>query len=386
MRNVSSFVKDGVSAGLINYMGAFFNLAALLAILRQGQLRLSKYNKSFVLPIVFWIILVVINSLLTSDSIGRILKNFNYSSMWATHFLIYYIIASKTALDERRIVSTFSILAMLASFLVMVLFNSRNVAEGGVGFTGGLNSSYFVICLLPWVFLIQKKRLKFVLLAVAIVAVFLSMKRTAIIVLALQLLLFFIFNGVGKTRRGAFRKLLITGASLLVLFYIFTYISSTYLDNGIQTRFEMAEDDDMGGRPFIWGVLLEKFDNSSFFYKLIGHGADSFLQDGGIELSAHNDYFETLYDFGILGLSFLIFFIISLFMKIKNVMRYNKERGTSFTLGVVALVVIMFSSHLLFIHPCQVVFVSAILGYTIGLNERYLNIVDTNKYDAISKD
>ena len=381
MRNVSSFVQDGLSAGLINYMGAFFNLAALFAIFVQGNFRISKYNKSFAYPLFGWIILVIVNSLLTSDSIGRMLKNFNYSSMWATHFLVYYLVASKSIINEKKIVSVFSVLALLSSFLVVLLFNTRNVVEGGLGFTGGLNSSYFVICLLPWLVLVKKKGLRLALLTVAAVAVFLSMKRTALIVLALQLLFFFLLQGSGKTRRGAFSKIFLTVFSLMVLFYVFNYVSNTYLENGIQARFEMAENDDMGARPYIWGVLLEKYNTSPLFYKLIGHGGDSFMQEGGIELSAHNDYLETLYDFGIIGVALLILFIISLFLKIKKMMHNNKDLGISYLIGVIALVFIMFSSHLLYIHPCQVVFITAILGYAIGVNERNSRIILSKKYE-----
>jgi len=371
MRNVSSFMKDGISAGLINYMGAFFNLVALFALFGKNGLPTSTFKKGFVFPLFGWLFLVFFNSLFTSDSIGRIFKNFNYASMWATHFLIYYNVARKHTLDEGKMVSVFSVLTILSSFLVVVLFNERNVAEGGVGVSSGLNSSYFVICLIPWVVLYPKKGIRLIIMSIAIVAVFLSMKRTALVVLALQLLIFFFFR---KTKKGIFSKFVITGVFLTALLFVFVFVSNTYLDNGIQARFEMAENDDMGGRPLIWSVLLEKFNNSSVFYKLFGHGTDSFFQDGGIELSAHNDYLETLYDFGIIGALFLLLFVIGLVIKIKSVLRYNRDLGVSFFVGVIALIFTMFSSHLLFIHPCQVVFLSAICGYALGVSDKYETI------------
>ena len=366
--SVSTFVDDSFSAGFINYLGFVFNILSIGFLLGKSGLNTIRYKKGIIYPFLLWIIMVFVNSLLMSDSAERMFKNFNYATMWATHFLMYYVIARHGTLNEKALIKVFAILTMLSSFLVVALFNVRNIYAGGIELGGGLNSSYFVICLLPWLLLISRKYIKIAFIAVAVAAVLFSMKRTSMVVLALQLIAFLVLR---KERSGFISKLITSAILAVGIAYIFLYVSNTYLDNGIMARIEMTETDEMGGRSSIWRILMQKFEQSGLFYKLIGHGCNSFIEDSGIHLTAHSDYYEILYDFGIIGLILLLVIIISFIKKAKPLFKHDWNMGVSYIISLLAFLVIMSSSHLLFIHPCQIIFLSALWGYMIGVSDSF---------------
>ena len=67
---------------------------------------------------------------------------------------------------------------------------------------------------------------------------------------------------------------------------------------------------DTNGRSAIWENVLEAFNASTLSEKLIGHGYHAFrfykysgymyILNGNL---AHNDYLNTLYDYGIIGVA-----------------------------------------------------------------------------------
>ena len=265
-------------------------------------------------------------------------------------------------------VFVFALLTMLSSYLVVFLFNTRTVFDGGISLGSGLNSSYFVVCILPWLFLIENRWVKTVFLFIAVAAVLFSMKRTSILVLGIQLLSYLLM--MERKKGGIVAKILMGSVLFVGIYYIFMYISDTYLEGGVISRFEMVENDELGGRMAIWKILFQKYSESPFILQFLGHGCNAFIEDGGIRLTAHNDYFETLYDFGFLGVALLLLFIGYLISRVKRVFEYWRNLGVAYVMGLIAFVVIMMSSHLLFIHPCQIVFLTALWGYAIGASER----------------
>lgn len=387
----SSFVISQSADGIVNYLGAFFNLVALFFLLTKTKGKVSIASNRWVVAVVVWFLLAFFNSLINATDVGRAFKDFNYGTLWCTHLLLYYYLSRNGYLNSKRFLLVFVFLIVFSAIMTFRLFNAFVFDNGGL-VAMGFNAVYFVVCLMPWAFLVEKKWLKIALIALVSLAVVFSQKRTAIVALALQLLIFLITNL--KTKKIFTIKLVGTIILAVVFVYAFISVDQNYLNGGVTKRFEKAESDNYGNRFMIWEDLFEKYDNSNVYYKLFGHGCESFRSSSRYHLTAHNDYLETLYDYGLVSLIVLFMFLVFLTGKIKRILNNNRQIGVAYLTSLTAFFTLTTSSHLLFIHPCAIVFITCIWGYSIGrveydndlliANIRNLNSVQ-NEIDKKSK-
>lgn len=349
---------------IVNYIGAFFNVTAIFLVVFNDS-KTSTLSDGFMKILVIWCLWAIINSLIFSKEFGRVFKFINYGTLWATHIMFYYTLTKDGYLQNKMVVQVFVLLNVLAATMTFRMFDAMMFSFGGLK-AHGFNAVYFVVCLLPWVFLVQKKWLKIFLMVLLGVAVLFSQKRTAILTLAIQISVFVILNSNNK---NLFAKAITIIGLCIGGFYIFNTVNSQFLEGGITERFENIDSDNMGSRVLIWEDLLEKYANSPIIYQLFGHGCESFLEQGKYHLTAHNDYLETLYDYGLIMLIVLIIILVRLIRKIKPIYKNDSQIGIAYIESVIAFLVISMSSHLLFVHPCQVLFISAMWGYSIGITE-----------------
>ena len=94
--------------------------------------------------------------------------------------------------------------------------------------------------------------------------------------------------------------------------------------------------------------------NSSIKHWLIGSGYNSVLlskvcTDGflGASVSAHNDFLEVLYDYGVIGISIYVTFFLSLINKGINMVRDQYKYGKSFISSILIVIFTSLTSHLI---------------------------------------
>lgn len=377
MNNVSSSFTGELTGGYVNDIGAALNFIAILALMSIRYT--ADRSQSFVkLVCLIWILIMLFDALLYSEDMVRILKDFNYGTLWVFQFLFFYEFTKTGHIVDKRIVPLFTILSFLSIFFSYRFFLNKISYFGEIDLTGS-NYAYFVVCLLPWLLLMQKKKLRLLFIIIAGITILMSLKRTAIVALVIQILVIILFR---ESKKGFFPRL-VTTLVLGGMLYLIVYYVDNRLSGSILTRFERAETlDEYGSRPAIWAVVINYYNNSPLFYKLFGHGLGSVLKDCHMGLSAHSDFVETLYDHGLFGLALFISFIIAMFRNAINVYKRNKDLGIAFLTSLVALLVLSISSHLITIFPCQIVFLSAIWGYILGVYERDLHI--NNNYSLTS--
>lgn len=360
----ASFVRGtDMSSGIVNYIGALYNIIALIYLLSKNSIVRSKHTQGLTRALLVWMLLVFLNSIVNAPNVGRIFKDFNYGTMWVTHLLLYYSLARKKDINKKTVIQVFTLLIILSVIMTFRMFKAMMIDLGALHALG-FNAVYFVICLFPWFFLIEKRWLKMFIFFIAIIAVLFSQKRTAIVALILQLSICII--SYLKTHKGLFTKIVMTIGLVIGLFGVFNYVNDSFLEGGITARFEKTENDEMGSRPMIWAVLLAKYDNSNLLDQLFGHGCESFLLDGGLQLTAHNDYFETLYDYGLISLIVLLVIIFYLMKFSRRIYIQDYQLGTAYLMSLIGFLPLTMTSHLLFIHPCQIVFITAMWGFSLS--------------------
>ncbi len=174
--------------------------------------------------------------------------------------------------------------------------------------------SYYVLYVLPLIMLVCKKKTRVFFILFTLVLLISSVKRGGIVALAGGLVVY------GMTYFLASKKIKLTaiiGGLVIVtlLVGLFFYMGSSDESNLIE-RFESIEEDGGSGRSVVWyktAMLLDKSDAGSLIF---GHGYNRVALDSQLGLSAHNDFLEVCYDYGIIGLILYLLAFVAFGVKV----------------------------------------------------------------------
>lgn len=159
------------------------------------------------------------------------------------------------------------------------------------------NTIYFVLLPLPFLLLGLTKKQQTTLLILFSVFALLSMKRSAMYSLAISWCFYFIT--VIKNRRGSQYMF---GLSVVLAFGLFIGFEQIdkQLGGQITERLNRDEAGDEKGRMVIWTVTTDMIQHSSLINLIIGHGHMGVYKDSILDISAHNDFLEIIYDYGLI--------------------------------------------------------------------------------------
>ena len=181
-----------------------------------------------------------------------------------------------------------------------------------------VNEAYLFVQLIPLVMLVFKGRQLYALMVLAAIIVIGGAKRGAILCMAVNLLVFFIYllkeESFAKKHRGVF--LLVISIMVLIGFYFI--LGNEFLQDRLLNT---GSDSDRSGEIrterylMLWTVY---FNNSSIEELVFGYGFAQTVTLG--EGLAHQDWIELLIDNGFLG---LLLYILLILICIKNLFNRN---------------------------------------------------------------
>jgi hypothetical protein len=129
-------------------------------------------------------------------------------------------------------------------------------------------------------------------------------------------------------------------------------------------------------RMYIYLDTWKNFNSKDIFQILLGSGHRSTAIDRGIlSQTAHNDYLEVLYDYGIIGLLLYIYFTLLI---VKRLIKLSKTGGRYFHAYFSAFLIFLVMSMVshLIIYPTYFAFISVLWGITEA------QVVKTNKTNS----
>lgn len=162
-----------------------------------------------------------------------------------------------------------------------------------------LGSSYYALYILPIALIKPSITTRLISIITVSLAIFSSVKRGGVMALALGLLAYIITQQI-VSKRNKFSKVIIGIGILLIFACIFFYIG-TLGDNNIFERFETIQEDQGSGRTEVWEEAWRLINDQGFASYLIGNGFNTVVENSFLLLSAHNDYLEAWFDFGLIG-------------------------------------------------------------------------------------
>lgn len=307
-------------------------IISLLLILRRGAIT----NKEIVLLMsaVYMMIVTMIERGICNDC-------FVAASSIFSLFIGFNI--ADSLFENRKLYCVLYLLTLILFFMNFKVNYYQVVWQGRTNFS----EAQLLIFLAPLIFYFiegfgGRKSLRYEILFSIILLgfVFISFKRTSLVVVSLSLFVYYYLKYV-KGKQSKNRRILFV--FLFVVLFVLIVILNDYTENFFVYRFSIALKTGGNGRLDLWKNTLDAFGESNMLEKLIGHGFDAV--EANLGQSAHNEYIEILYDFGIIGFIIFLSMIILLFKCYRK--SFNKP---VFAFAVVSMLVSMMFSHII-IYP-----------------------------------
>ena len=207
-----------------------------------------------------------------------------------------------------------------------------------------LGSSYYSLYMLPLVLVYPSKIGKTCLTIIVSLAVFSSVKRGGVLALALAMIAYIITNQL-VSKQGKFKKIIIGFCVLTAFIAIFAYIG-TMGDNNIFERFESIQEDNGSGRTDVWAEAWRLITEQGIFTYFVGNGFNTVVDNSRYVLSAHNDYLEAWFDFGLIGMLLYIISLCLLFKDIFECLKTKKEYAPAMSVLGALIIVLTMISHI----------------------------------------
>lgn len=303
----------------------FFLLAICLAIVAN-----NREEKTFVLFSLILYLLVVIFHIIFDKPIPDTYNPYPtvYFVLHLVGGLLFYFIGKQRLINEDTLLKVakcclfvFSLSTILTSFL-----DSEFAYQTG---------SYTIMWLMPFCLLKIPKfsciNSVMLLLFFGALAILITGKRTPLLAPVLGgLLAYWMWTNFSIK---SLVKFVITTMVILLLVYI---IASDSINAQIQRwNDDIAITEEYGsygnGRSSIWILLLNDFYESSRNEQIFGQGFQSTKTKTGVlwgaDIGAHNDYIDTLVNYGYFGLTFHIVFSLGMLIYAIQAIRRHKEQS-----------------------------------------------------------
>lgn len=233
-------------------------------------------------------------------------------------FLFSYTISYKSE-ELHDFFSTWIIVGMLV-IAYFYLQNWRFVNAGGEYHMG---SSYWVLFLLPVLLYTPHKWLRYAGLVLVGTILFASFKRGGILAFGCGLFAYLFVKEILIGRKIS--KMMYFIIALIALALVFLVVDNA-MDNVFSERFLNIKNDGGSNRDQVWAISWQQIKQSDFEHLLFGHGFCELEKYSPLGMGAHNDFLESLFDFGIVGTLFYVILHISLIRQIfRNIRLRNKD-------------------------------------------------------------
>ena len=206
-------------------------------------------------------------------------------------------------------------------FFVLAIIGAVYFFMTRFGVAHQTNTIYFCFLTLPWMmYKADRRTMGIVVLAFTVLAL-MSLKRSTMLTMVL-LWGFYFLNGM-RTRRNKIYTLIASLALVVGVYLAYDKIDE-YTGGVLTERVNKEETDEGKGREAIWQITTLMIQQSSPGKLITGHGHFGVRRDSFLEISAHNDFLEVIYDYGLiiffLYLNFFFFYFKKIIIDITKIL------------------------------------------------------------------
>ncbi len=278
----------------------------------------------------------------------------------------YYLFSEKGYINETWVRSWFFIFFVVVGLClykdqVSALQRALEMNSDRTEFTN--NTGYLFLALFPAITFFRKKPLimySFLILCIGFIII--AMKRGAILI-SIIALLYIVLTSLSQSKGRT--KFAIVVLSILLVIVVVEFVEYFYSTSDyFVSRIEQTRSGDASGRQDMYPMYMNYLLNQADILALLfGAGADgSWIVFGEV---AHNDWFQMVIDYGLLG---LILYFIYWFIVIKN---RSSFKGSNLILPYTLFIIIELMKTFFSFSIIQLpIYESCILGYCIWGGKR----------------
>ena len=354
---------------------SLINLLFLLsgiALVFQNRTVRSK-DSWFLILAVFSTISTLSNSAVYSTSITRVVLFVCNQLFWFSILMICDRCFSKIQ-DFDRLLDAIIAFAYVVLAINSLFFINRFVKSSA--------TVYYGLCLTPIFLLRNKSLLSKVAVFIVGALLLISNKRTGIIALILSLMAYIIINGKVRGEKNKVLNRAFYFLFIMLLLYIGISIVNFRYGVDIVSNFIGLASDGGSHRDVIYSSVVEAIKNSNGVNLWLGHGFNSvyynrvaFDVSTASFTSAHSDFLEVLYDYGIIGLVSYLMVILRFGMHFLDMYRYRYRNTAIYAVSYIIFIVLSAFSHLI-IYQTYIAIILMIWCYLI--HDFKVSIENTN--------
>lgn len=270
--------------------------------------------------------------------------------------MMYYFVKRRGS--SRHLLWAFFVIALMFVMTYASFYDTDNILMNV-----HLGSSYYALYILPLVMMSPSKVLKIGGLIIVSFAVFSSVKRGGVLALLMGALVYVVVQQSVTTGKSKLMRIVILIFLVSLLAVVFLYIG-TLGDNDIFERFEDLEEDSGSGRLFVWAETWRVINDQDIFGYIVGNGYNAVVGVSRYVLSAHNDYLEAWYDFGLIGFIFYVSAVLSLLFRNLQSIRMRASYAPAFSMMSVLIIILSMISHIAIYFWMNIVMLN--VAYFIG--------------------
>lgn len=301
----------------------------------------------------------------------RYVQNSRYlSTIYESLLPIYsfYVLTRQGWINEKSLrfwIIIFFFVAGFEYYSQMIRINRMADAFGISVDNFNNNLGYLFVALIPGVaFFYKKPILQVVLLIVITTTVLYSLKRGAILIGLICLVVFLLYlYRTNKTKQSLGRQIVVLLFTVGFIVFVYQLVISFSTTDAFSKKWEITLEGNLSGRDEIVGIIIDYLLNKASFVQLLfGSGARASVKYVGIE--AHNDWLEIAMAQGLIGVIVYFLYWIGMIKEWKSMVKHTPVR---FAFGL--LVLIYFERTLFSMsYNDMPIYATCILGYCLAIS------------------
>lgn len=291
-------------------------------------------------------LILVSNLLLFIAPCLTIMGCYTYGYRYGRENAIFYLIA-------------ITILASAISYFS--IYRSYNI----LGERGHFGVAYYVLYLLPLILASNKRWMRILSIVIVSIVIISSVKRGGLIALALGMIVYLSVSKIISSS-NAIKSFALLVFSLIILGG-FLYLAIHYLGGNIIERLFDSNDETGSGRLDIWESLYQRLIKQDITLWIFGNGHMATTEYSWENLTAHNDFLEILYDYGLVNLVIYISFLLSATAYTIRSIRNKSTLAPCMAMLLTIFLTLSMVSIIILSHTCTLSMMG--FGLLIGWNE-----------------
>lgn len=210
-----------------------------------------------------------------------------------------------------------------------------------------ISTAYYTLFFLPFALLSEKKVIKWGGTVLVLYTLLLCMKRTGFIAFVVGIVIYILVEYRSAPKGSQKRAFVLLGGLLALTAMYFFIMENTRGTFSVIDRLLSTGQTSNEGREDVWPVVVSMIRYSDIIALIFGHGFDTVIENSPLALSAHCDFLEVIYDYGVSGLLLYLTFYKRLWNGFIKMYRQGSELAAPMSFTFVTAFVVSLFSHLI---------------------------------------